>query len=281
MIDYDQLRQFIAVAEEGTLSAAAQALFLSQPALTRSMQRLEEELGVALFDRAKSKVSLNENGRFFLGLCKKLTQDLEESVVRLREFDRRRRTVFVGACAPAPFWELVPVLSTLLPGRTISTYTKDAPALARDLFEERAALVVTHTPVEGDGVLRFVLGTEKLLLNVPATHPLSAYREGVTFAQMARYSFLLYAQIGDWEEIVRREMPGTHFIVQEDWDNFVSLARISALPSFSSDLVLKHFGKGDGMNVVPILDESAQMTFYCHILRRNREEFRPLLERYL
>ena len=48
-----QLHQLLTVSERGTLSAAAEELHISRPALTRSMQKLEEEFGVPLFDRSK------------------------------------------------------------------------------------------------------------------------------------------------------------------------------------------------------------------------------------
>ncbi len=63
MFELNQLEQLLTVAECGTLSAAAEKLHLSQPALSRSMQRLEAELSVPLFSRQKNKIALNENGR--------------------------------------------------------------------------------------------------------------------------------------------------------------------------------------------------------------------------
>lgn len=51
-MDFDQLRQLDAIDREGTISAAAERLHLSQPALSRSVQRLEAELGQPLFDRS-------------------------------------------------------------------------------------------------------------------------------------------------------------------------------------------------------------------------------------
>ena len=55
MIDTQQLEQLIFIAEHGTLSKAAEKLHVSQPAVSRSMQRLENDLGVVLFDRQKNK----------------------------------------------------------------------------------------------------------------------------------------------------------------------------------------------------------------------------------
>lgn len=66
MIEINQLEQLICIAKEGTISKAAQELYLSQPALSRSMQRLENELDVTLFDHYKNKVVLNSNGELVL-----------------------------------------------------------------------------------------------------------------------------------------------------------------------------------------------------------------------
>ena len=113
MIDLNQLQQFAAVAECGTLSSAAERLFGSQPALTRSMQKLENDLGVPLFDRARSRSSLNEHGRFFLDIVRRLLSVADSCWERVRAFDRSRRTIAVGSCAPAPLWEVLPTLSEM------------------------------------------------------------------------------------------------------------------------------------------------------------------------
>ena len=63
MIELSQLENLLAVEKYGTLSAAAEHIHLSQPALRRSMQKLEDELRVSLFDRQKNRVSLNATGQ--------------------------------------------------------------------------------------------------------------------------------------------------------------------------------------------------------------------------
>ena len=64
MLNLYQLQHLVAFAQAGTISQAAQDLLLSQPALTRSLQRLEEDLGVKLFERQKNRTSLNELGHY-------------------------------------------------------------------------------------------------------------------------------------------------------------------------------------------------------------------------
>lgn len=63
-MDLRTLRYFLAVAREGTISAAAATLFVTQPTLSRQMMELEDELGASLFTRGKRRISLTEEGLF-------------------------------------------------------------------------------------------------------------------------------------------------------------------------------------------------------------------------
>ena len=66
MMTLRQIRHFIAVAETGSISAAAQAVYISQSTLTQAIQQLEEEIGVALFNRHAKGMSLTHQGHQFL-----------------------------------------------------------------------------------------------------------------------------------------------------------------------------------------------------------------------
>lgn len=66
-MDLRTLRYFLAVAREGTISAAASSLFVTQPTLSRQMMELENELGVSLFTRGKRRIALTTEGLFQSG----------------------------------------------------------------------------------------------------------------------------------------------------------------------------------------------------------------------
>ena len=63
LLDLPELEQLVAFADCGRLSKAAEKLNISQPTITRTMQHLEEEFGVPLFERSKNRISLNETGQ--------------------------------------------------------------------------------------------------------------------------------------------------------------------------------------------------------------------------
>ena len=102
MLELYQLIQLTAIAECGTLSGAAEQLHLSQPALSRSMQKLEDTLQVTLFDRQKNKIHLNRAGELAVAQARRVIQQADDMVEQVRAFDRSQRTVSIGSCAPAP-----------------------------------------------------------------------------------------------------------------------------------------------------------------------------------
>ena len=76
-MELQQLKYFKVVAEKGKISDAAQALFLSTPALSTSISRLEKELGVQLFDRTNNRIILNRQGQIFLRYVNEVLADLD------------------------------------------------------------------------------------------------------------------------------------------------------------------------------------------------------------
>lgn len=85
-----QLKYFKTVAETGKISDAAQSLFISAPALSTSIARLEKELGTKLFDRTNNRISLNRQGQIFLRYVNQIFSDLETAKTELRQSIMRK-----------------------------------------------------------------------------------------------------------------------------------------------------------------------------------------------
>lgn len=264
-----QLRQLLAVAEKGTLSAAAEELHISQPALTRSMQKLEEEFGLELFDRTKNKIVLNEAGALAVEQAKRVVDAAEVMTARMADYARSLHTISIGSCAPAPMWVLSPELGQLRPGMTIACEMREPEALLPALEAGQYQLIITDGPIEKDGILcrRFV--TEHLYISLPPAHPL-AKKDGIYLSEMAGQTMLLFADLGIWERLREEKMRDIRFIVQSDREAFSDLISASVLPNFTSSL-LKDFGGPpiDRVNV-PILDEEASVTFWLCAARKNK-----------
>ena len=111
MLETYQLQQLISVAENDTLTAAAEQLYISHSTLSRSIRKIEEELGVTLFERKKNRILLNENGKIAVEEARKVLKQLSILEERVQSFDRSRHTIAIASCAPAPLWSMLPFLN--------------------------------------------------------------------------------------------------------------------------------------------------------------------------
>lgn len=278
MIDTQQLEQLISIAEQGTLSKAAERLHLSQPAISRSMQRLENDLGVTLFDRQKNKIALNSNGELAVQYAQKITTQIQDMVNGVRALDRNQRTIAVGSCAPAPLWNIVPMLNTIYPEMTISSEIKEPDKLMQGLLDGTFHIIVAPTLINEPNVYCTKYGEEQLFFSLPPGHALSG-KKGLHLKDLDGETMLLHSKIGFWHHMHMEKMKATHFLLQDDYSVFREVVQASALPSFTSDVVMEREGKPSNRVIIPILDEEAHATYYCICLAANQKKLSSFFHR--
>ena len=76
-MDFDRLKMFVAIVEEGSLTGAAKRLEITQPAVSRSLKLLEENLGVELFERVGRGLQITAGGRALLARAQEVLDQLE------------------------------------------------------------------------------------------------------------------------------------------------------------------------------------------------------------
>lgn len=274
MIELEQLQQLIAVSEYGTISSAADAMHLSQPALTRSLQRLEAELGVSLFDRKCNRVVLNGIGELAVTRARGVLDSVSEMGEELRIYETRLSTLTIGSCGPAPMWDLAAELGERFPEKTIATELGETDALIEGLERGRYRLILTELPVERPEILCRKYNEERLCVALPPEHPLSG-RASIRLAELGEESVLSYKDFGVWQRLVDKN-PRLHYLVQSDRSTLAELVRASSIPCFSSNLTVFRFRDTVNRVRIPLSDEEAAVTFYLCARESDGELFHQL-----
>lgn len=272
------LEQLDAFARCGTLSAASEELHISQPALTRSMKKIEEELGVTLFERHKNRLYLNETGKLAAQLASRLINDNKAFEARVRAFDRSLKTISMGCCAPVPNYEFTTRLQQLYPEQTVQTEIRDEPELMTGLSDNTYQLIVTHIKPDDDDLYCVECGHERLSIAVPPAHPLAMFNE-ITFADLEDVPILQLVRVGFWFYLVQEKIPHPHILLQENEQTFYEIREASALPTFHSD----YFdNRGEGLDshrkIIPIKDPEAAATYYLVCRKKDRKRFELLFQ---
>ena len=170
------LRYFLAVAQECNFTRAAEMLGIAQPPLSRQIRELEGELGVELFDRESRPIALSDAGRLLLEHAQRVmntTRQLKVAIEQHRQGGGRRFVIgFVGSTIYGPVPDL------------IRRFREAAPHVEVDLVEMNTVVQIAALKAgridAGFGRLRFedpairrhLIARERLLMALPARHPL-------------------------------------------------------------------------------------------------------------
>ena len=188
-----QLRHLIALAQSGSFSKSAQTLYLTQPALSRSIRALEDELGMPLFDRVGRRIELTAFGHEVVEQARQLVfeaGELRDSGRRMREGEGGTLRVGMGSGPGA-------MLMTPLLMRVATRYPKVRVVVARGGTEMLAqalrqrtldALVVDARSLQPAPDLEVSdLREMRGVFMCRRGHPLARMRKGVRFEQVQRY----------------------------------------------------------------------------------------------
>lgn len=281
MVEIYLLEQLTAFEKYGTLSRAAEELHITQPALSRSMKKLEEEFGVSLFDRSKSRIVLNETGKTAAEYAKRVLTADREMIERTVAFDRSRRTITLGACASLPARALLPELHEHFRGMAVTTEILDDERLIRGLRNHIYQLVILHgQPEDGaDGTAGDIFWRsymeERLSVTFPEEHPLASRKE-ITFRDLTGLSLLAHGGAGFWIDICRKNLSGAKLLIQDNMEMLSEIVDASTLPVFNSDRAVKDRDNADGRVTVPIADEAAHVTYYLACLSEEKRKYKAV-----
>jgi DNA-binding transcriptional LysR family regulator len=198
------LRNFIAVAEELHFARAARRLHLSQPALSKQIQLLEQDLGFPLFHRTKQRVSLLDAGHVLLDEARRILRQAENSVESARRTHNGQSGRLVIGFHSSALLEVLP--------KTLRKYRRLYPDVMVQLSEmlwNRDSELVLESPLSV-GLLRspsflneesFCIETilrEPFVVAVPDSHP-AAKQDSVRIKTLADEPFILHPRQPGWE----------------------------------------------------------------------------------
>ncbi len=183
-----QLRYFVVTAKEQNMTRAAELLHIAQPALSQSVKRLEEEMGVRLFDRVGKRIRLNDAGR-------ELLRTAEPMLARLSAMPETLQAI---AAEEAQTISLNVLVASRIATRLMIDYKAEHPEsnFKMDRNADSLDWDLRISAVAGQGTVRLAAGTQKLMeeeiyLAVPAASRFADKKE-ITLQEVSDEPFLTF-----------------------------------------------------------------------------------------
>lgn len=182
-INYDlhDLQAFVAVAERASFRQAAADLFLSQSALSRRIDKLEESLGVKLFERTTRRVQLTNVGQTFLVNVRTALDGLEDAVLGVADLAAHRTGSVTFACVPSAVWHFLPDVlkgfSERFPRIRVRVHDESAQDVLNLVLTGEADFGINFTGAENPEIVFDPIYVESYVLAMRSDHPLAGRKE--------------------------------------------------------------------------------------------------------
>ncbi len=197
-LDLRRVRHFVVLAETLNFRKAAERLFMAQPPLTVSIQKLEAELGTKLFVRSSTGVALTPSGRAALGEARRLLfhneQFVEAAGSAAQGTGGTLHVGFVGSCTSGMLQRLIPLFRAEYPGVQLTLREATSMMVLQQLENDELDIGLVRTPLLTSTTAQLVpLERDEFMAAIPRGNPLGG-RSDLTLADLANEPFVMYTR---------------------------------------------------------------------------------------
>ena len=203
-MDTSSLKTFLAIADTGSFSLAAERLFLTQPAISKRIQALEIELDARLFDRVGRQTLLTPAGEIFYKRAQTILQQLEDSQREIENLSGEvSGTLHIGTSHHIGLHRLPPILKRLnqqFPQLNLDIHFMDSEVAYREVQSGKLELGIITIPSTPDHELSTrTIWKDPLAFVVGKSHPLAAIiseknKSSITLKELSEYNTILPAK---------------------------------------------------------------------------------------
>jgi DNA-binding transcriptional LysR family regulator len=260
-IDTLGVQAFIAIAEQGGFRKAAETLHLTQTALTRRLQNLEEQLGVKLVERTTRSVALTNIGRDFLPQGRRLLSDLATALTEIRESGKAQRGDVSIACVPTVGVRYLPRIireySARYPNNRIKILDHASAGVASAVLLREAEFGINIGGAHHSDLLSVPLMEDQYVLICRNDHPL-ARRKRMSWKQLEPHPLIFAGEVSGNRPLLDQALQGRNLALQSFYEvqrssTAVGLVAEGVAAAVVPSLAMQK-GAYPGIRVIPLSD---------------------------
>jgi DNA-binding transcriptional LysR family regulator len=265
-VELRHLRYFVAVAEMENVSRAALKLHVSQPALSRQIRDLEDEIGFCLLERTAKSVRLTEAGRAFLNDARGLLQHADEAVKKARAVASAEPTELHVGYSPTPVAHILPkalrAFQHAMPNIHVRLHDWSNKAILDGVRDGRLQLGLIVSPPKASSLrdLRYEeLFHERVCVAVAPQHPV-ARRRAIPLTEVAAEPLIAltreeYPEYYDYLSIIFSKVKQKPRVVEEHDSLSGILASVEAGTGVAIGMDVFGYSFGNRVKVLDLIPE--------------------------
>lgn len=280
-MELKQLMYFKAVAECENITNAADKLFVSQPGLSKSLARLEEDLGTELFIRNGKRIRLNDAGQVVLEYTHQLEELLEKMREELSALDTAPSSLYLFTDLPI-FWNyIIPQYQYTSPQNTLHcSFQPEAELTAELLLQKTNNIILSRKDLSRKNIVSRLMYTDQICAVVPPDCPLVEKGGTLQPKDLDGYSFavsnLESPDIRQLYNALEADGVNTNFVTFHNVYYLISQAK-HMQQLLVGDSLFARFEPVPGRVFLPIEGEAYRVPYYISYLKSNELRVAPFV----
>lgn len=280
MIENYLWEELATFADQKTLAKTAKILNVTQPTITRGMQKLEDYLGVQLFQREPNRITLTKTGEKAAAEAKNILALNEQVIENIINMNQSQQVISIDCTLPGP-QILLNALKDLGKNVLIEDQIQNED-VSTSLKNNKFSLILSNQEIYDDEVESLFIGSERFFVNLNQ-FMYQASQYSVTFADLKGLSFLALSDFGPWKEITKTKIPAAKFLYQEQEENLAEISKYSDFPFFSTNLTqcsqYLRIEENDNNNrvTIPIVDALDYLDIFASYLKSEKKTIKKIL----
>lgn len=264
---YD-LKILLEISKHSTLKEAANVLFLSQSSLSKSIDRLEADLGIKLFSKNGNKLILNEKGKYVVEKAREIiekTNILKEDVLN---GNNSKNSFNIGACSFASRLKLTKLFYSVYPNFMCLTEIKPCHELIDNLYNGVYDMIILPYKPDDSLLKSCLLFDDHYCIVVPKNHKLSEKKE-IDIIDLNGEKIIMHQCYGYFLNVIKNTLKKSIITMYEDYFDFCDMCEYTNLPFINSSYTISIFGNNFNRAIIPLCGEGSRVNYYLVCLNKN------------
>lgn len=275
MIDNYLLEYLVLFAKTDKLTAVAQKMAVTPASVSRGLKKLEQQLGVELFEHGPQKLKLTKTGQYAAKEATKLLAKSRFFETEVKNYALKQKRLKIGSTLKG-INELAKSALTPLPDVVVSSELLDIAEVKKVLLAQAYSLILTTRPVNDERLTASYLGKESLAIQVTANDPLFS-KETVSFKELQGERFIVAKKLGLWGQIVEEQTQDV-LLFPQDPEALRELTFHSEFAVFRTNIsAFLETSPDPRRKLIFLTDQSAKLDLYAVYLKDEAQQLRPLL----
>lgn len=272
-IPYGELEKLVAFYQYQSLTKVSEHLLISQPALSKGLHKLENELQVQLFEQYPNKIVLTDTG---ILAAKKAQILLEENLKfqhTIKSYEDKNHSILTSVVTPG-LKEVIEKHSYSRSMKVVDIADYSAHKIIEFLLKGKRNLVISSHNIQQQNIKSSYIGTEKLFINFPNANDLDTSNLA-KLTHKALPGIIVLDNMGIWETIFHEFAPKITLIKQDDHTTLNQIHELSNIPFISSNI----YSAIDNTDFIkmPVKDYHFQLKLFANYRSNDNTNFRSLI----